>query len=141
MLAVAGNAAGDTVQRYSIPVLYSSYHRYSYHLPFISFQVQVSYSLTIFTVCRPAVWCTVCAGLLSGLQLCASCSATCCYCPTAFTVYRLSVLRSAIRHPFGARLFRLRRARSAYLAILYHYRHFHNYLMITVTYIFNFKGY
>lgn len=37
---------------------------------------------------------------------------------TAFTGFRLSVLRSAIRHPFGARLFRLRRARSAYLAIL-----------------------
>lgn len=62
-------------------------------------------------------------------------------CPTVFTVCRLSVLRSVIRHPFDARLFRLRRARSAYLAILYHYRHFHNYLMITVTYIFNFKGY
>lgn len=60
---------------------------------------------------------------------------------TAFTGFRLSVLRSAIRHPFGARLFRLRRARSAYLAILYHYRHFHNYLLISVTYIFNFKGY
>ena len=59
---------------------------------------------------------------------------------TAFTICRLSVLRSAIRHPFGARLFRLRRARSAYLAILYHYRHFHNYLLISVTYIFNFKG-
>lgn len=65
------------------------------------------------------------AVLLSGLlvyclrlQLCASCSATCCYCPTAFTVCRLSVLRSAIRHPFGARSNRLRRARSAYLAIL-----------------------
>nr|DAR59412.1 MAG TPA: hypothetical protein [Bacteriophage sp.] len=38
-------------------------------------------------------------------------------------------------------MFRLRRARSAYLAILYHYRHFHNYLLISVTYIFNFKGY
>lgn len=55
---------------------------------------------------------------------------------------------SAVCHPVGfhpltfrARLFRLRRARSAYLAILYHYRHFHNYLLISVTYIFNFKGY
>lgn len=54
---------------------------------------------------------------------------------------------SAVCHPVGfhpltfrARLFRLRRARSAYLAILYHYRHFHNYLMITVTYIFILKA-
>nr|DAM21223.1 MAG TPA: hypothetical protein [Caudoviricetes sp.] len=38
-------------------------------------------------------------------------------------------------------MFRLRRARSAYLAILYHYRHFHNYIMITVTYVFCFKSY
>ena len=78
--------------------------------------------------CCPVCWSTVCASSSARHAL------TCCYCPTAFTFCRLSVLRSAIRHPFGARLFRLRRARSAYLAILYHYRHFHNYLMITVTY-------
>lgn len=69
-------------------------------------------------------------------QLCASCSAT------ATTVLPV-VLRSlsAVCHPVGfhpltfrARLFRLRRARSAYLAILYHYSYFHNYLMISVTY-------
>lgn len=54
---------------------------------------------------------------------------------------------SAVCHPVGfhplkfrARLFRLRRARSAYLAILYHYRHFHNSLMITVIYIFVLKA-
>ena len=95
VLAVAGNAAGHTVQRYSIPVLYSSYH-----LPFISFQVQVSYSLTIFTVCRPAVWCTVCAGLLSGLQLCASCSAPVCTCRTlSYCVHYLPSVSPTVCHP------------------------------------------
>lgn len=69
-----------------------------------------------------------------------------CYCQLwhAVTVYCLLpvLLRSlsAVCHPVGFHPLTFR-ARSAYLAILYHYRHFHNYLMITVTYIFNFKGY
>ncbi|WXX18572.1 hypothetical protein ROV85_22 [Pantoea phage ROV85] len=81
--------------------------------------------LSLFVLLRGSVvmlcaaWCClVCWSTVCAFQLCASCSATCCYCPTAVTFCRLSVLRSAIRHPFGARSNRLRRARSAYLAIL-----------------------
>lgn len=122
----AVNAAGYTVQRYSIPVLYSSYHRYSYHLPFISFQIQVSYSLTIFTVCRPAVGS---AGLLSAPASSARHTllpaVTLCLLSYCLHCLPSIILADSIRHPFGARLFRLRRARFAYLAILYHYRHFH----------------
>lgn len=78
--------------------------------------------------CCPVCWSTVCA----------SSSARHALLP-AVTVLLRSL--SAVCHPVGfhpltfrARLFRLRRARSAYLAILYHYRHFHNYLLISVTY-------
>lgn len=63
-----------------------------------------------------AVWCRG-AGLLSAPPALRVMLCYCVTCHAAFTGFRLSVLRSAIRHPFGARLFRLRRARSAYLAI------------------------
>ena len=142
MLAVAGNAAGMC----SGTVLFIGIVNVINHILlsvgilqniFIHFCiVQSSFLFVSFQVL--AVGLTACCATASYGTPSRLLSVTC---PTAFTVCRLSVLRSAIRHQFGARLFRLRRARSAYLAILYHYRHFHNYLLISVTYIFNFKGY
>lgn len=66
-------------------------------------------------------------------QLCASCSATCCYCPTAFTGCRLS----SCRIPSVAVPRSLVSAAPRSLCVssdTYHYSSFHNYLMITVTY-------
>lgn len=66
-------------------------------------------------------------------QLCASCSATCCYCPTAFTGCRLS----SCRIPSVAVPRSLVSAAPRSLCVssdTYHYSHFHNYLLISVTY-------
>ncbi len=61
-------------------------------------------------------------------------------CPTAFTVCRLSSCRiPSVDVPRS-----LVSAAPRSLCVssdTYHYRHFHNYLMITVTYIFCFKSY
>nr|DAV14598.1 MAG TPA: hypothetical protein [Bacteriophage sp.] len=65
---------------------------------------------------------------------------TVCYCPTAFTVCRLSSCRiPSVDVPRS-----LVSAAPRSLCVssdTYHYRCFHNYLLISVTYIFNFKGY
>lgn len=97
---------------------------------FVSFQVLAVGHRSYCLLCYCQLWHAVTVSLSA--------------CPTLCLLRSLS----AVCHPVGfhpltfrARLFRLRRARSAYLAILYHYRHFHNYLLISVTYIFNFKGY
>ena len=144
VLAVAGNAAGrcsgtvlciginSVFNLILISVRYPSKHLHSFLYHSIIFLVRFLSGLSRWSlVLLPAVLLPAMArrhGLLSLTVLLRSLSAVCH--PVGY-------------HPltFRARLFRLRRARSAYLAILYHYRHFHNYLMITVTYIFNFKGY
>ena len=143
VLAVAGNAAGMC----SGTVLFIGIVNLINHILlsvgilqniFIHFCiVQSSFFFVSFQVLAVGHW-SYC--LLCYCQLWHAVTVTVCH--LSYCLHCLpSVLRSAIRHQFGARLFRLRRARSAYLAILYHYRHFHNYLLISVTYIFNFKGY
>ena len=93
---------------------------------FVSFQVlavgHLSYCLLCYCQLWHAVWSTVCH-----LSYCLHC---------------LPSVSPTVCHPSSVRRSLVSAAPlSAYLAILYHYRHFHNYLLISVTYIFNFKGY
>lgn len=102
--------------------------------------VQSSFLFVSFQVLAVGHW-SYC--LLCYCQLCTPSRSTVCHCVTCRTAFTVAVCHPVGFHllPFRARLFRLRRARSAYLAILYHYRRFHNYLLISVTYVFCFKSY